>query len=192
MSESEPPQEANAATPRHNDTLPQSTAAQLRRMERWLTNGEIIIQMAAGALLLLAALLAIGYAVYHFFEQIATATLTLAFPSENIHLTTEQNLAAAITNLISDLLLVLIIGEVFNTVLHYLRERTVYIKPFFFIGIISAARDILSISARITVLEVQEKEFVQLMIELGVNLGIILGLSLALRIIRKEDASDPL
>ncbi len=192
MSESEPPHEAHAATPRSDNMLPQSTAAQLRRMERWLIIGGNAIQMAAGALLLLAALLALCYVVYHFFDQLVTATLMQAFPNENIHLTAEQNLATAITNLVSDLLLVLIIGEVFNTVLHYLRRRAVYIKPFLFIGIISAARDILSISARITVLEVQEKEFLQLIIELGVNLGIILGLSLALRLIRKEDASDPL
>jgi hypothetical protein len=76
--------------------------------------------------------------------------------------------------------------------LHYLRERTVYLKPFLFIGIISAARDLLATSARITFLEVEPKEFIQLMLELGVNLVIILGLSLALRLIRKEDASDPL
>ena len=190
MSEQEPPQQPEVETPRHQDF--ERSLPQVRRVTRWLESGQEIIQVAAGVLLFFGAFLAIGYAVFHFLDQLATATLTLAFPNETIHLNTEQNLAASLINLMSDILLVLIIAEIFNTILHYLRERTVYLKPFLFIGIISAARDLLATSARITFLEVEPKEFIQLMLELGVNLVIILGLSLALRLIRKEDASDPL
>ncbi|HLW03695.1 MAG TPA: phosphate-starvation-inducible PsiE family protein [Ktedonobacterales bacterium] len=185
-----PPQEPDAA--RQGDAGLQRPEQEINRATRWLTTGGEGIQIVVGVLLLLGALLAVGYAVFHFIDQLATATLTLAFPSETIHLSVEQNLAAAIINLISDLLLVLIIGEVFNTILHYLRDRTIYLKPFLFIGIISAVRDILVTSARLAILEVQEKPFEELMIELGVNLAIVIGLSLSLRLIRREDASDPL
>jgi uncharacterized membrane protein (DUF373 family) len=188
MNEQEAPLEPEAPGARQR---PQSFLPQTQRLARWLVIGEELIQSAAGILLLLGALLAVGYTVFHFIDQIVTATLILG-PQETIHLSVGQNLAEAIINLMSDLLLVLIIVEIFNTILRYLRDQTIYLKPFLFIGIISAARDILATSARLAVLEVQEKDFTELMIEMGVNLGIILGLSLALRLIRKEDASDPL
>ncbi len=189
MREPGPPQEPDAA--RQDDGL-QGPEQQINYVTRLLTTGSEIIQVAVGVLLFLGALLAVGYAVFHFFDQLATATLSLAFSNETVHLTAEQNLAASIINLISDLLLVLIIGEIFNTILHYLRDRTIYLKPFLFIGIISAVRDILVTSARLAILEVQEKAFEELMIELGVNLAIVIGLSLSLRLIRREDAADPL
>jgi uncharacterized membrane protein (DUF373 family) len=190
MSEYEPSQETDAAS-QGNITVSQTPSPEAKQLTRLLMLGEAIIQVAAGMLLLLCALLALGYAIYHFLDQLLTATLTIGFPNQTIHLTTGQNIAEAIINLISDVLLVLIIGEVFNTVLHYLRHRAIFLKPFLFIGILSAARGILVVSARVAVLEVQDKEFTQLMIELGVNLLIILGLSLAMRLIRKEDATDP-
>jgi uncharacterized membrane protein (DUF373 family) len=189
MSESVPPQDADAALQRPNGPQ-QMPAPDIMSAARLLTLGEIIIQVAAGIMLFFSALLALGYTVYHFVDQLITASLTLNFPNQTVHLTVEQNIAEVIINLVSDLLLVLIIGEVFNTVLRYLRLRVISLKPFLFIGIISATRDILAISARISVLEVQAKEFTLLMIELGVNLAIVLGLSLAMRLIRKEDASD--
>jgi uncharacterized membrane protein (DUF373 family) len=190
MREQEPPQEPDAA--RQPAAGPGGTEQEINRVTRLLTTGSAVIQVAVGVLLFLGALLAVGYAVFHFIDQLATATLSLAFSNQTIQLSPEQNLAASIINLISDLLLVLIIGEIFNTILHYLRDRTIYLKPFLFIGIISSVRDILVTSARLAILEVQEKAFEELMIELGVNLAIVLGLSLSLRLIRKEDAADPL
>ena len=191
MSEQGPAQEPDAAN-RGNARVPTRPAQEFNRMTRWLTTGSEVIQAAVGVLLFLAALLAVGYTVFHFIDQLATATLTIAFPAEVVHLNPEQNFAAAIINLISDLLLVLIIGEIFNTILHYLRDRTIYLKPFLFIGIISAVREILVTSARLAILEVQEKAFEEIMIELGVSLAIVIGLSLSLRLIRREDAADPL
>lgn len=190
MREPEPPPEPDAA--QGNQDYFRPPLRQTRQLARWLTAGEEVIQLAVGLLLFLGALLAVGYAVFHFIDQLLTATLALPSSEEPVHLDLEQNLAAAIINLISDLLLVLIIAEIFNTILHYLRDRTIYLKPFLFIGIISSTRDILVTSARLAIIEVQEKPFIELMVELGVNLLIVIGLSVALRLIRKEDASDPL
>jgi len=188
MREQGPPQEPDAA----NRGDARAPAREFNRVTRWLTTGSEVIQVAVGVLLFFGALLAVGYAVFHFIDQLATATLTIAFPQEVVHLNPEQNFAAAIINLISDLLLVLIIGEIFNTIVHYLRDRTIYLKPCLFIGIISAVREFLLTSARLAILEVQEKAFEEIMIELGVSLAIVIGLSLSVRLIRREDAADPL
>ena len=191
MREPEQPPESDAANQGDQDFL-RPPSQRIKWLARWLNSGEEMIQVAVGLLLFLSALLAVGYAIFHFIDQLITATLTFAVPGQPVHLDPAENLAAAIINLISDLLLVLIIAEIFNTILHYLRDRTIYLKPFLFIGIISAARDLLVNSARLAVFEVQERDFIELMVELGVNLIIIIGLSLSLRLIRKEDASDPL
>lgn len=173
----------------HN-THPQPPTPRTIWALRWLTYGEICIQVIVGILLFLTALVALVYAVYHFIAQLTTTTATVGIPEQTIHLTASQNIAEAIISLLGDLLLVLIIVEVFSTVLHYLRDRAIFLKPFLYIGIISAARDILAISARVAIIGAHGEEFTELMIELGINLGIILGLCLALRLLRKEDATD--
>jgi uncharacterized membrane protein (DUF373 family) len=191
MSEHKLPEEIDTTTSRA-DQLSQPPLFKAKWLTQLFEGGEEIIQLAVGILLFLGALGALGYTVYHFFAQIFSATVTIGPSGQTIHLSLGENIAEALINLISDLLLVLIIGEVFSTVLDFLRERAIYLKPFLFIGIISAARDILAISAGVVVLDGHGEDFTQSMIELGVNLGIILGLSLALRILRKEDAADRL
>ncbi len=168
------------------------TLSQSSRMMRWLEYGEDFIQGAVGALLLLGALVALGYTVYHFIAQLRTPSVIIGPSGQTIHLSTPQNLAEAIVNLLSDLLLVLIIGEIFSLVLRYFHDRVIYLRPFLLIGIISAIRDLLTVSARVAIIEVSDLEFRQLMIELAVNLGIILGLSFALFLLKKADAANPL
>lgn len=184
------PEEAEAGLQQNNP--PQSPTPKTNRTARLLEYGEAFIQAAVGVLLLLGAVVAVGYTVYHFIAQIRAPFIIIGPSGQVIHLTTPQNLAEAIINLLSDLLLVLIIGEIFSMVLRYFQDKMILLKPFLFIGIISAARDILAVSARIAVIEVSEPEFTQSMIELAVNLGIILGLSVALRLLRKEDVTNPL
>ncbi len=94
--------------------------------------------------------------------------------------------ATAIINFVSDLLLTLIIMEVLGTVVHYLQTRATSLKPFLFIGIISATRGILAVGARLSVTDFSQlhgAEFTSSMIELGVNAGVIIALGVALRLI---------
>jgi uncharacterized membrane protein (DUF373 family) len=185
MSEDTTNQEARRQTP------PQPPP-QIGWAARWLDQGETVAQALVGLLLFLAALLTIGYAIYDFIYQFTVSAATLPGQGQTTHLSNPQRLADAIITLISDVLLVLIILEVLSTVLHYLRERTVSLKPFLFIGMISAVREILAVSAQLAVFEVKGEEFWKLMIELGVSTGIILGLGITLRLLTRETATDQL
>jgi uncharacterized membrane protein (DUF373 family) len=164
----------------------------LSQVARWLDEGETLLQGVVGLLLFLAALFTIGYAVYDFASQLASPEAFVAGPSQPIHLSEPQNIAEAIIALVSDLLLVLIILEVLTTVLHYLREHTVSLKPFLFIGIISAVRELLAVSARLAVIHVSGDELWQLLAGLGVSTGIILGLGITLRLLTREAGTDTL
>lgn len=84
---------------------------------------------------------------------------------------------------ISDLLLALIIMEVLGTVIHYLKAHATSLRPFLFIGIVSATRGILSIGARLSVGEVKPGEFTNAMIELSVNAAVILALGITLKLL---------
>jgi uncharacterized membrane protein (DUF373 family) len=159
---------------------------------RWLDEGETLLQGVVGLLLFLAALFTIGYAVYDFASQLASPEVVLIGPGQPAHLSEAQVIAEAIIALVSDLLLVLIILEVLTTVLHYLREHTVSLKPFLFIGIISAVRELLAVSARLTVIHVSGDELWQLLAGLGVSTGIILGLGITLRLLTREAGTDTL
>jgi uncharacterized membrane protein (DUF373 family) len=144
----------------------------------WLERGDRFIYGLVGACFFLGALFALGYAFYNFFHQL------------NINYSDPANIAQAIINLVSDLLLVLIIMEVMGTVLHYLRERATSLKPFLFIGMISATRGVLAIGARLSVTQVKGEEFNNAMIELGVNAAVILALGITLRVLSKYGTTD--
>jgi|SRR5579859_1249873 len=191
MSEQAPFQEKGAALQRVSEPPQTAPRRPDNQIARWLERGDTLVQSLVGILFFLGALGAIGYAIYHFFSQLTTPVIS-ADHGQSIPLNGSQTIAEAIVNLISDLLLVLIITEILNTVLHYLRERAVLLKPFLFVGMISATRDILAIGARLAVIGAQGDQFTHLMIELGVNVGIVLGLGITLRLLTKEAATDAL
>lgn len=162
----------------------------LSRMARWLDDGESLLQGVVGLLLFLAALFTIGYAIYDFASQLISPEAFITGPGQTVHLSEAQAIAEAIIALVSDLLLVLIILEVLMTVLHYLREHTVSLKPFLFIGIISAVRELLVVSARLAVIHVSGDELWQLLASLGVSTGVILGLGITLHLLTREAGTD--
>ena len=165
-----------SATPKHkkegHESLEEGWAAV------WLERGDRFIYALVGICFFLGALFTLGYAFYHFYHQL------------NINFSDPSNIAQAIINLVSDLLLVLIIMEVLGTVLHYLRERATSLKPFLFIGMISATRGVLAIGARLSVTRVSGDEFRDAMIELGVNAAVILALGITLRVLGRQAATD--
>jgi hypothetical protein len=104
--------------------------------------------------------------------------------------------AQDIIALVSDLLLTLIIMEVLGTVVHHLRERETTLRPFLFIGIISATRGILAVGARLSVSSgkaLTDIEFSRDMVELAVNALVIIALGIAMKLIGKflEDSAIP-
>jgi uncharacterized membrane protein (DUF373 family) len=86
-------------------------------------------------------------------------------------------------------LLVLIITEVLGTVIHYLKAHVTSLRPFLFIGIISATRGILEIGAKLSVGKVDN--FNQAMIELGVHAAVVLALGITLRLLDKNFEIGP-
>jgi uncharacterized membrane protein (DUF373 family) len=135
-----------------------------------LRTGDSILYAIVGISFLLAALVSLVYSYWDFSSII-----------RNIH--EPRNTAAAIIRFVSDLLLVIIIMEVMGTVIHYLEEHKTDLRPFLNIGIVSATRGILSISAKLSVETLQGQAFIDAMIELVVNVTVILVLGITLKML---------
>jgi len=148
-----------------------------------LDRGDSIIYAIVGICFFVGALFALGYSFWDFGStmfNISTIANQASPP-----LTPQAVVASAIIKLVSDLLLVLIIMEVLSTVIHYLKEHATSLRPFLFIGIVSATRGILSIGARLSVQSVKGSDFTDAMIELGVNAAVILALGITLKLLGK-------
>lgn len=137
--------------------------------DMWLDWGDRAVYILV-AILFLAAAVAMGiYAVANFIQHFREG-----FPEQLIVF-------------INALLLVLIIMEVLGTVRSYLTTGETSLRPFLYIGIISATRRILAIGAQTTLGEVaSETAFRRFMIDLGVNAAVVLALALALFLFGRE------
>ncbi len=145
---------------------------------RFLDRADKIIYIIVGVCFFLAALLALVYTFWAFgVSIIGLQTLPLNQQPGQV--------AQAIIEFVSGLLLVLIITEMLGTVVHYLQVHTTSLRPFLFIGIISATRSILSIGARLSIegFNVRANDFTQAMIELGVSATVILALGITLKLL---------
>src|SRR6266567_8360832 len=139
-----------------------------------LDQGDSIIYAIVGICFFLGAIFTLGYSFWDFGSSVFQPNLT------------PPTVAVAIIKLVSDLLLVLIIMEVLGTVIHYLKAHATSLRPFLFIGIVSATRGILSIGAKLSVEgNVNQSVFNNAMIELGVNGAVILALGITLKLLGK-------
>jgi uncharacterized membrane protein (DUF373 family) len=85
--------------------------------------------------------------------------------------------------LMNDLLLVVILLELFRTVINFLKSRTISLEPFLHVGIIAAVRRLLTIGAEMTLRgDISETRFNQYLLDALVSIGIILALVIALYI----------
>jgi uncharacterized membrane protein (DUF373 family) len=141
----------------------------------FLEKSDSFIYAIVGICFFLGGLFALGYSFWDF----GYAMLHMSGTS------LQATVAGAIIRLVSDLLLVLIIMEVLGTVIHYLKSHATSLRPFLFIGIISATRGILSIGARLSVETVSTDEFFRAMLELSVNALAILALGITLKLLGK-------
>ena len=143
---------------------------------RLLNRGDTFMYAIVGVSFFLAGLVTLGYSFWNF------AYLLQVLPI------TPPTVVAAIVSLISDLLLVVIIMEVLGTVIHYLKSHVTSLRPFLYIGIISATRGILLIGAKLTVGGNPEigMNFTNDMVELGVSAGVILALGITIKLLGKS------
>ncbi len=150
----------------------------------FLDNGDSVIYAIVGICFLIGGLIALGYSFWDFGNHLLNSS---TYIKGDVTLQ-PADLANAIIQLVSDLLLVLIIMEVLGTVTHYLQSHTTSLRPFLFIGIVSATRGILSIGAKLSVESVRPsspQDFTNAMIELGVNGAVILALGITLKLLGK-------
>jgi len=162
--------EPSAGHPEVEDRLARSSG-------HFLDRADTYIYAIVGVCFLIGALLALGYTFWAFSIKVVD------IPTHALSL--EPALAAqAIIDFVSGLLLVLIIMEVLGTVIHYLKSHETSLRPFLFIGIVSATRSILSIGAKLSV-GGETTDFNKAMIELGVSAAVVLALGITLKILGK-------
>ena len=106
-------------------------------------------------------------------------------------LTTHLDFAVAVTTAVNGVLFVVIVLEIFRTVLAHLQGGGFQLQPFLVIGIISSVRHILLIGAQ-SLQSTARTEFDHSQIELAVNAGVALVLVIALVLARRANITSDL
>src|SRR5271165_5156504 len=151
------------------------------------------VYILVGLAFLMAALLSLVYGLLYLGDSVlGNMLLPTGFSLQGIFV--KEAGASDIIDLVSNLLLTLIIMEVLGTVVHHLRDGETTLRPFLFIGIISATRGILAVGARLSVgTQLSVEEFRRDMVELGVDAIVIIALGITMNLIGKylEEGAIP-
>ena len=160
-------------------TIPQHRSSQSEAVRRtvtpWFFAADAVMYTLIGLAFLVGAAGMLGYAAVSF-----------------VHSVQQGDFADAVVDLINNLLLVMVIMEVLRTILSYIEEREVSLRPFLFIGAISATRRILAIGAEMSIhgAEFNAEQFNHRLMDLGANAGIIFAIGLVIYLLaRGEKAS---
>lgn len=139
------------------------------RGERWLTTAEDALYVGIALLLLTAAVALLLTAAVEFALEIGRETIG------------EQTL-----HMLNELLLVLMIVELFHTVRVSLREHTLVPEPFLIVGLIAGVRRVLVITAEAWHLgETDPSQFERAMIELGLLTVMTLAIVVSIILLRR-------
>jgi uncharacterized membrane protein (DUF373 family) len=118
------------------------------------------------------------------------AALTMGGYAIVIFVAGEGDFPLRLITFVNDLLLVLIIMEVIGTVRTYLAGGHTSLRPFLYIGIISATRRILAVGAEAALRGTRsDVDFGREMAELGVNAAVVLALAIALFLFRPANST---
>lgn len=132
---------------------------------RWLDHWGYI---TAGLSFLLLGMLVFGY-----------AWITFGLTAQ------EAFLPSALT-LVNDLLLVIILLELFRTIIRFLQTDVITLEPFLNIGIIASIRRILTAGAELAHLaEVSQEMFDRYLMDIGLNVVVVIVLTVAAYIVRR-------
>ena len=89
--------------------------------------------------------------------------------------------------LLNDVLLVIILLELFRTVVRFLQTEVLTLEPYLAVGIIACTRRILTASAELShQLKMTDMQFYQYLMDVGLNVIVILVLIVAVFLIRKR------
>ena len=104
--------------------------------------------------------------------------------------TVEQNFLSATITLLNDLLFVIILLELFRTVLGFLQHDRIRLEPFLHVGVIASVRRILTAGAEFSHQEnVSEEVFRHYLMDMGLHVMVILVLMIALYLLKKAEPS---
>jgi len=94
--------------------------------------------------------------------------------------------------LLNDLLLVIILLELFRTVLRFLQTEILDLEPYLAVGIIACTRRILTASAELSHLPAMtDTQFYQYLMDVGLNVTVIIVLVVGVFLIRKHPVTSP-
>jgi phosphate starvation-inducible membrane PsiE len=93
---------------------------------------------------------------------------------------------SAVLGLVHDLLLVIILLELFRTIINFLKTKIITLEPFLYVCIIASTRRILTTGAQIGSLEdLTDQLFHRYLLDVGANVMVIVALVIALYVVRK-------
>ncbi len=99
--------------------------------------------------------------------------------------TVSTNAVPAVLALVHDLMLVIILLELFRTIINFLKTKVITLEPFLYICIIASTRRILTIGAQIAYMEEPtEVIFTRYLLDLGANVLVIVALVVAVYMAR--------
>ena len=91
--------------------------------------------------------------------------------------------------LLNDLLLVIILLELFRTVIRFLQTEILDLEPYLAVGIIACTRRVLTAGAELSHLpNISEIQFYQYLMDVGVNVAVIMVLVVGVFLVRKRPA----
>ena len=101
-------------------------------------------------------------------------------------LTVGVQVIPAALSLVHDLLLVIILLELFRTIINFLQTKIITLEPFLYICVIASTRRILTTGAQISYMdELSEHVFNRYLLDLGANVLVIVALVLAVYLARR-------
>lgn len=97
-----------------------------------------------------------------------------------------SNVVPSVLALVHDLLLVIILLELFRTIINFLKTHTITLEPFLYICVIASTRRILTTGAQIAYMEdLTDEVFHRYLLDLGANVLVVLALVLAVHLVRR-------
>jgi uncharacterized membrane protein (DUF373 family) len=103
--------------------------------------------------------------------------------------TNKAGLLVAGLKLLNDLLLVIILLELFRTVVRFLQTEVLLLYPYLAVGIIACTRRILTASAELSHMpEITNDLFDRYLMDVGLNVAVIMVLIIAVVLVRRRPA----
>jgi uncharacterized membrane protein (DUF373 family) len=93
--------------------------------------------------------------------------------------------------LLNDLLLVIILLELFRTVIRFLQTEVLDLEPYLAVGIIACTRRVLTASAELShQVNMTETQFYQYLMDVALNVTVIMVLVVGVFLVRKRPAQS--